>query len=224
VRTYVYVDGFNLYYGSVKGTPYKWLNIVELCRRLMPENDIVRVHYFTARVKPTPDDPAKNLRQQIFVRVLETLPEIQVTYGSFLARPKKMPLAPPRPGRADDRDPGVVTLQPGGPTAAIVTHMEEKGSDVNIAARLVSDGFRRRFEAAAVLSADSDLALAIDLVIREAKRPVGVIFAKHRKSVRLDGIASFRKTITTKLLRECQFPDEVIDAQGRRITRPAEWR
>ena len=22
VRTYVYVDGFNLYYGSVKGTPY----------------------------------------------------------------------------------------------------------------------------------------------------------------------------------------------------------
>jgi hypothetical protein len=128
VRTYVYVDGFNLYYGSVKGTPYKWLNIVELCRRLMPENEIERVHYFTARVKSPRDDPTKNARQQAFIRALETLPEIQVTYGSFLANTKKMPLAPPR--RPSDRDPGVVSLQPGGPTAAIVTHMEEKGSDV----------------------------------------------------------------------------------------------
>jgi hypothetical protein len=221
VRTYVYVDGFNLYYGSVKGTPYKWLNIVELCRRLMPENEIERVHYFTARVKSPRDDPTKNARQQAFIRALETLPEIQVTYGSFLANTKKMPLAPPR--RPSDRDPGVVSLQPGGPTAAIVTHMEEKGSDVNLAARLVSDAFRRRFQAAAVLSADSDLALAIEMVVREAHLPVGVIFARHRTSVRLDGIASFRKSITTKLLKECQFPDEILDTQGRTITRPAEW-
>ena len=31
MNTYVYVDGFNLYYGAVKGTPYKWLNINALC-------------------------------------------------------------------------------------------------------------------------------------------------------------------------------------------------
>lgn len=224
MRTFVYVDGFNLYYGSVRGTPYKWLNIVELCRRLMPENEIERVHYFTARVKPTQDDPRKSVRQQTFVRALETLPEIRVTYGSFLASAKKMPLSPPRRGRTDDLDDAVVTLQPGGPTSAIVTHTEEKGSDVNIAARLVSDGFRGRFEVAAVLSADSDLALALELVIREAKRPVGVIFSATRSSVRLDGIASFRKTITTKLLRDCQFPDEVVDSRGRTISRPPEWR
>jgi hypothetical protein len=74
-----------------------------------------------------------------------------------------------------------------------------------------------------VLSADSDLALAIEMVVREAHLPVGVIFARHRTSVRLDGIASFRKSITTKLLKECQFPDEILDTQGRTITRPAEW-
>ncbi len=26
LRTAVYVDGFNLYYGCLKGTPHKWLN------------------------------------------------------------------------------------------------------------------------------------------------------------------------------------------------------
>ena len=189
----------------------------------MPDNAIDRVHYFTARVKPTPDDQTKNVRQQTFIRALETLPEIQVTYGSFLRQAKKMPLAPARRGRADDKRAGVVSLKKDGPKAAIVWHMEEKGSDVNIAARLVSDAFCKRFEAAAVLSADSDLALAIELVTNEARRPVGVIFPKHRKSVRLDAIASFRKTITTALLKECQFPDEIEDAQGRTIRKPAEW-
>jgi type I restriction enzyme M protein len=27
MRTFVYVDGFNLYYGAVRGTPFKWLNL-----------------------------------------------------------------------------------------------------------------------------------------------------------------------------------------------------
>jgi hypothetical protein len=28
MRTSIYIDGFNLYYGAVKDTPYKWLNLV----------------------------------------------------------------------------------------------------------------------------------------------------------------------------------------------------
>jgi hypothetical protein len=28
--THVYIDGFNLYYGALKKTPYKWLNIKRL--------------------------------------------------------------------------------------------------------------------------------------------------------------------------------------------------
>lgn len=28
--TTIYIDGFNLYYGALKGTPYKWLDIVKL--------------------------------------------------------------------------------------------------------------------------------------------------------------------------------------------------
>ena len=32
-RVNVYVDGFNLYYGSLKGTPYKWLDLAPASRR-----------------------------------------------------------------------------------------------------------------------------------------------------------------------------------------------
>ena len=35
-RTVVYVDGFNLYYGAVKGTPYKWLDLEKYFQLLRP--------------------------------------------------------------------------------------------------------------------------------------------------------------------------------------------
>lgn len=30
MKTFLYIDGFNLYYSAVKGTPLRWLNAVEL--------------------------------------------------------------------------------------------------------------------------------------------------------------------------------------------------
>ena len=51
-RTYIYIDGFNLYYRSLKGTPYKWLDIESMCQQLLSDNvDIKAIKYFTARIK-----------------------------------------------------------------------------------------------------------------------------------------------------------------------------
>jgi hypothetical protein len=50
--TYVYVDGFNLYYGALRGTPHRWLDIGAFCDLLLPKNDVRKVRYFTARVRP----------------------------------------------------------------------------------------------------------------------------------------------------------------------------
>ena len=30
MKTTLYIDGFNLYYGVLKGSPYKWLDVVKL--------------------------------------------------------------------------------------------------------------------------------------------------------------------------------------------------
>lgn len=50
-KTAVYVDGFNPYYGAVKGTHYKWLNIRRMCQNMLSDCDLVPIRYFTARVK-----------------------------------------------------------------------------------------------------------------------------------------------------------------------------
>ena len=63
MRTRVYVDGFNLYYGALKDTPFKWLNLVELIRRLLPVGHAVdKLNYFTARVSGV-SDPGAPARQ-----------------------------------------------------------------------------------------------------------------------------------------------------------------
>ena len=72
----VYVDGFNLYYGAVKGTSYKWLNPVELARQLVPAGYVVdKLKYFTARVSGISNKKAP-ARQQAFLAALHTLPEV----------------------------------------------------------------------------------------------------------------------------------------------------
>lgn len=34
----VYIDGFNLYYGALKGSPYKWLDLSALCHQMLPDD------------------------------------------------------------------------------------------------------------------------------------------------------------------------------------------
>jgi hypothetical protein len=99
VKTNVYIDGFNLYYGAVKGTPYKWLDLAVLCTRLFPRNQIHRIRYFTAIVDARPPDLQQPVRQQTYLRALHTLPNLSVHLGSFRTRPVRMTLVhPPRRG------------------------------------------------------------------------------------------------------------------------------
>src|SRR6266849_338182 len=98
MKTYVFVDGFNLYYGAVKGTPFRWLDIRKLCQLLLPKHEIACIKYFTARVSARPGDPDKPTRQQTFLRALATLPNLQIIYGHFLTNEISMPQAGLSPG------------------------------------------------------------------------------------------------------------------------------
>ena len=109
----VYVDGFNLYYGAVKGTPYKWLDLVELARQLVPAGYVVdKLKYFTARVSGVSNKRAP-ARQQAFLSALRTLPEVEIHMGNFLAKTIWRPLTNlPVAGRAI-HTPTVATLPAG---------------------------------------------------------------------------------------------------------------
>ena len=80
--TNVYVDGFNLSYGCLVGTPHKWLDLDVLCQALLPPNKIQRIRYFTAKISAQAD-PHGPVRQSTYLRVLQTVPGLTVHLGHF---------------------------------------------------------------------------------------------------------------------------------------------
>jgi len=75
----VYIDGYNLYYGRLKDTPYKWFDIVKLftniCHIQNPNSNIIRVKYFTAPVlaRFLTNGATAVASQNNYIRALETL-------------------------------------------------------------------------------------------------------------------------------------------------------
>lgn len=226
----VYIDGFNFYYGAVKDTPYKWLNLREFCEQSLPGHTIHRIKYFTAQVNARPNDPHQPVRQQTYWQALETLDQFYIHKGTFRERKKTVvlhaddPLAPPLPG--------VKFVD------ALVS--EEKGSDVNLATELLIDAFQNDFEAAVIISDDSDLISPILAVRRHLQLQVGVLNPQHernphtgrrryRKDLQRSVTAGqqptqwFYKHIDRSLLAVCQFSDPVVDKNGRAIKKPSAW-
>ena len=62
-RTFIYIDGFNLYHGALRHTPYKWLDPRALVSCLLdPAKTVASIKYFTARVSPRTNDPGQPFR------------------------------------------------------------------------------------------------------------------------------------------------------------------
>jgi uncharacterized LabA/DUF88 family protein len=203
----VYVDGFNLFYGALRGSPYRWLDLGALSRVLLPNDDIHRIRYFTARVTSRPHDPGKSQRQDVYLRALRTIPGLTIHLGHYLTSAVRMPLASP---------------QPGGPRTVEVIKTEEKGSDVNLATYLLLDACRGDCEVAVVVTNDSDLKEPVAIVRRELDMTVGVI-NPHPPAKRSRALQpSFFKQLRTGAIVRCQFPDPVIGSHGK-IHKPAEW-
>lgn len=203
-KTNVYIDGFNLYFGCLRDTSYRWLDLQQLCQRLLPNNDIQTIKYFTARVSSRPSNPSQHRRQEIYLRALRTLPDVEVIFGHFLTSTPTMRLVNPPPKYAK------------------VHKTEEKGSDVNIAAHLLSDAYEGRFEAAALITNDSDLLTPIKMVKQRLNLPVGVISPFPRFARVLDAEASFKRKIRTGVLAASQFPATLQDAKGT-FHKPKSW-
>lgn len=207
MATNVYIDGFNLHYGCLRGTPYRWLDLASLCRLLLPTHFIQRIRYFTALEEARPDDPQRPQRQQTYIRALETIPNLSVHYGQFLTSIVSMRLERPLPD---------------GSTTARVIKTEEKGTDVNIASHLLVDAFDGEFDTAVVVSNDSDLAPAIRFAKERFGVTVGILNPHRRRSLVLASLTDFYRPIRRGPLSASQFPDRMQDAIGA-FTKPPGW-
>lgn len=175
---------------------------------MLPGYAIGEIRYFTARIRPFDSDRGKAVRQQAYIRALETLPNVSIFYGHFLKQTVRARLANPPPT--------------GSKTVEIVK-IEEKGSDVNLATHLLWDAFRGDYDAAAIISNDSDLHEPIRLVKEELGKRIIVINPHSRHpSIELRNIADEFKTIREGVLKACQFPLQMSDGRGT-FEKPATW-
>jgi hypothetical protein len=207
----IYVDGFNLYYGALRDTEFRWLDIRAFCQRLVPRNSINRIRYFTAPVSARDSDPHGPTRQDAYLRALRAVGGIHIHLGRFQQSQVRL-------RRVDESNNDRVQM-------VEVYKTEEKGSDVNLASYLLLDAFRKESDIAVVVSNDSDLEEPIRIVIQELKVPVGLVNphdAKHRSRVLIKLNPVFYKNVRPSALRACQLPNSVWDGQSE-IRRPPTW-
>jgi hypothetical protein len=89
MRTIVYIGGFNFYFGVLKNTAYKWLDVVgvvkHVCHIQNPTLDVLTVKFFTAPVitrVARQGDKALQSQQSYFKALEDTHPEtIEIIYG-----------------------------------------------------------------------------------------------------------------------------------------------
>lgn len=213
MRTIVYVDALNLFYGALKGTSYKWLDLHRLFTKVLPaECDIRCIKYFTTRVSGEPADPSKPQRQESYLRALKkSTPNLEIYYGHFLRHRVRLPLA----------------KQVGIQRMANVIKTEEKGSDVNLAAHLVNDCWLNAYDCAVVVTNDSDVAEAIRLVKQRPNKKIGLVSTivtavsgRRKVSWELRQHADIFRRIRQSALRQCQLPESI---PGTNIHKPPQW-
>ena len=205
--TNVYIDGFNLFYGALKKTPHRWLDLEKLCGFLLPGNTIGEIKYFTAKVSARPADPDQPVRQQLYLRALGTLPKVSIHFGHFLTSKVWMPkvVAPGQP-----------------PEMVQVIKTEEKGSDVNLATHLLNDAHLGRFDIAVVITNDSDLLGPIRIVREQLGKSVGALNPHKNPSRALLPHLDFIKQIRAGVLQVSQFAPALTDQHGT-FTKPPSW-
>ena len=214
-KTIVYIDGFNLYYGLLKGVPSsKWLDPVAFAKAMLrDDHDIIQVKFFTARVRPYPQDAQAVARQDIYIQALNALPAVKVVEGYYNRNKIWLPHVNPDCRACRRARNGM----------AHVMKFEEKRSDVNLTSALLCDAFRNEAECFVLVTGDSDYIAPIDIVRFELKKQVLVFNPRVDRPSDLMYHATYYSHIPRDLPTKCQLPDVILLPNGRTIHRPPAW-
>jgi len=227
LNTNIYIDEFNLFYGRLKGTSFKWLDLQSFCELALPRLQIERILYFTAFVHPRAHNPEQPLKQATYLRALATRPKVEVHLGSFLTSVIWQPLVDldSQTGRwayVPGQRPPLKLDETGKAIQAAVLKTEEKGSDVNLASHLLKDAFTSNCECAVVVSNNSDLLTPIRMAREHCGLKIGLLLPRPKSSHELRSLAHFNVPIREHLLQRSQLPKLLHDQHGP-IHKPDDW-
>ncbi len=213
LKTIAYIDGFNLHYGALSQSPFRWLDLEKMVRLLRPGDEIVRVKYFTAPVH----GPTKP-NQEAYLTALSARPCIEIVMGNFKKKTVECsnPSCPGQPRRQ----------------RRFQTH-EEKRTDVNIALHMIDDAYQAHCQRFVLISGDSDLVPAIELVtdrMPSAKVNVYIPVPSNAAGARERSYKKELRTASTsvralpvQLLQHCLLPNPIAVPGIGDIEMPPAW-
>lgn len=230
-RTGVYVDGYNLYYGRLRGSQFKWLDLVQLLEGILAERDqnesLERVHLFTAHALATFATHGHESveAQSAYHRALAVKhgDRFKVTYGKHSYDKDGSLLPEFVPGQPYDRT-----------KRARVWHLEEKKTDVNLAICMYRDAVQGRYDRIVLVSNDSDAEPALQAVredfphimiglVMPIRPPEAGAEIHRRVSGSLVGQADWViKHLTDEQLQAAQLPPHV-PTKKKPIRKPPHW-
>jgi uncharacterized LabA/DUF88 family protein len=229
LRTACFVDGYNLFYGLLAGTQYKWLDLPSLLAHILrvehPDNTLVSVSFFTSGVKPSL--ASRGIRskeaQDSYLHALIAR-GVDVTYGRHQLESGKAPRFVNKNTPASRLD------------QVDIWKLEEKETDVHIAismyrlaARQASLMPEERIQQIVLVSADTDMTPALRALREDFPNlRIGVILP-HREGIKRTIPGSLkhhahwmRHIVTTEELASHQFPNRV-STQKKPAVKPDYW-
>lgn len=180
MKTRIYIDGYNLYYGVLKNTPYKWLDPVALVKnaiissvpaKILAELDnISTTKYFTSEVIPkvTFSTSAATDQKAYHQAIQSIYPEEMFTIILGTHTVNAVTLRQVDPKRPKDLHAGCPQVN--------VWRIEEKQTDINIAVHALMDAFSDPSPQHFVfVSNDTDLCPLLDALRKMSHIKTGII-------------------------------------------------
>lgn len=219
MRTIAYIDGYNLYYGLLRKSQYKWLDVYALFRdhALNQSSDLVEVRYYTApMLGKMSDDLESPIRQRRYLQALRKMHPIGLTLieGRIVASTPFQRLIRPIP-----EAPHLQKVQ--------VLDFNEKKTDVNIASDMINGAWLKTYDQAVLCSNDSDLEGALRSIKEHHPHiHIGLVAPISGEDPRkisgdLAKFSDWKKILSTTHLVRSQLPDRIPSSQ---LSKPAAWK
>lgn len=244
LRTRIYIDGYNLYYGCLRKTEFKWLDVLGLFEnqilpsvlfRQTPDGDPVTmtlhsecaIKYFTARIIESAAKGEDSVSSQAHYHNALTTHcggRLSFVMGNYSLYKSNQYIFPADDPKRWPRDCSKIQ----------VWKLEEKQSDVNLALQMYDDALGGEIDQIVLVTNDTDLVPALDMLKARCPDIVRGLVIPTRKvgggndlereaNTSLAKLAHWvRRHIADDELRASQLPD-VVPGRRRASVKPHSW-
>ena len=230
LRTRVYVDGYNLYYGCLRKTPYKWLDLKALFARIIAQTVLqveerparfelhpLAIKFFTASILKNfaKEHDSVGCQQRYHNALRGHLGgSLEIISGYYLADPAR-----------------AYRYEEGKPARECelldIWKLEEKQSDVALALHAYADAIKGEVDHVVIVTNDTDVAPSLELIRAETAVSVGLIVpTRHSERPPNNALSRLAHWTRTHILAEelaaSQLPN-MVRLGTNPVQKPISW-